>query len=71
MVLDMVCFCCRNCTCEGYTIYRGYLMCEYCLDDWLNHLKEGSFWIDGGSTAFEIWCVQHKKELDEENKDEK
>ena len=57
-IQDMVCFCCRNNSCENYTIYRGYLMCEYCLDDWLNN----------GQNDFESWCIQHKEDLDKEDK---
>jgi len=57
-VLDLVCFCCRNYNCDNYTIYRGYLMCEFCLDDWLKD----------GQNDFELWCIQHKEELDNEMK---
>ena len=55
---QFICFCCRTTGCDSYTIYRGYLICEYCLDDWLkstdclNELK------------FEYWCGIRKKELD-------
>lgn len=57
-ILDLVCFCCRNHNCDYYTVYRGYLMCEYCLDDWLKD----------GQNDFELWCIQHKEQLKEENK---
>jgi len=60
--LLMVCFCCRNYACEGYTMFRGYLVCEYCLDEWLK--SEG--WRK--NEDFEVWCINHKKELDDELK---
>ena len=53
---NMICFCCRNSCCENYTIYRGYLICEYCLNDWQSE----------GGNDFELWCIQHKEELDKE-----
>jgi len=52
--LDLICFCCRNHNCDNYTIYKGYLICEYCLNDWQ---------IEGGSN-FEVWCIIHKEKLD-------
>lgn len=59
-VLDMVCICCRNHTCEYYTIYDGNFICEYCLDDWLKS-EEKLREVD-----FEYWCKIHKEKLDKE-----
>lgn len=59
-VLDLICFCCRNHNCDNYTIYRGYLICEYCLDDWLPESQKGL------PQDFESWCIQHNEELKEE-----
>ena len=61
---NIICFCCRNINCDGYTIYRGYLMCEYCLDDWLK-----TKWV--GHNDFELWCIKHKEELDKEMEEKK
>lgn len=58
---EMICFCCRNNQCDNYTMYRGYLMCEFCLNDWI---KMGR-WGREGNSDFEDWCYQHKKELDD------
>ena len=43
-------------------MYQGYLMCEYCLDDWLKQ----KFFDD----AFESWCEKRKKEIDDEEKED-
>ncbi len=61
-MIDLICICCRNINCEGYTHYKGNLICEYCLDDWL---KDTSLEYD---INFDNWCVQHKIELEEELK---
>jgi len=63
MNIDFVCFCCRQDCNDYYTMYQGYLMCEYCLDDWLKQ----KFFDD----AFESWCEKHKKEIEKEMIDDK
>jgi len=33
---NIICVACENYTCDYFTIFNGYLMCSYCVDDWLN-----------------------------------
>ena len=54
---NMICFVCRNCNCDNYTIYRGYLICEYCLEDWDKYQ-------DFHNQNIELWAIEHKKKLD-------
>ncbi len=58
-IIDLICVACRNHNCDYYTMYQGYLMCEFCLDDWLKSYEND----------FDSWCVQHRKELDKEEKE--
>lgn len=57
---QFICFCCRNIGCDSYTIFKGYLMCEYCLDDWL----KSESWRK--NEDFEGWCIEMKKELSQD-----
>jgi len=51
------CFACRNCednSSDFYiTIFRGYMICEDCLNDW----------IKDGQNNFELWCIQNAEKI--------
>ena len=51
---NLMCAGCENIECEFYTIYKGCLLCSYCLDDWLNY---GAV---PGDFQFQRWLIEQR-----------
>lgn len=61
MVVDterLVCAGCENHDCDYFTMFKGTLLCSYCLEDFLNENYVGR--------EFEIWLERQRKKMKED-----